>query len=149
MSRDTPRQHKPASGLPANPRRAKNQFHPVVREGLATLGGAVSAVGRSLPRHVQKELEGFLGCGAPKTGRTGSVTATQRFGSDDRLSFRHIVPHTEDIERLVVQRRPGRDPTGLAPRAGGPRRRGRRRRPHGTRGGFGSERSKQEVSGSR
>jgi hypothetical protein len=41
--------------------------------------------------------------GAPKTGRTGSVTATQRFGSDDRLSFRRVVPHTEDIERLVVR----------------------------------------------
>ena len=32
--------------------------------------------------------------------RTGSVTATQRFGSDDRRSFRRVVPHTEDIERL-------------------------------------------------
>jgi hypothetical protein len=62
--------------------------------------------------------------GAPKSGRTGSVTATQRFGSalnlnlhfhcifldgiytrsaDDRLSFRRVVPHTEDIERLVVR----------------------------------------------
>jgi hypothetical protein len=41
--------------------------------------------------------------GAPRTGRTGSVTATQRFGSDDRLSFRRVVPHTEDIERLVVR----------------------------------------------
>jgi hypothetical protein len=58
------------------------------------------------------------------TGRTGSVPATQRFGSalnvnlyvhcifldriytrgaDDRLSFRRVVPHTEDIERLVVR----------------------------------------------
>ena len=35
--------------------------------------------------------------------RTGSVTATQRFGSDDLLSFRRVVPHTEDIERLVVR----------------------------------------------
>ncbi len=35
--------------------------------------------------------------------RTGSVIATQRFGSDDRLSFRRVVPHTEDIERLVVR----------------------------------------------
>jgi hypothetical protein len=200
---------------------ATDLLHPVVREGLATLRGALSAVGRALPRHVQKELEGFLGCGdpangfawlrcagcdhhrlvtfackgrgfcprcggrrmaataawwvdrvlphvatrqwvvtvpwkrrwllarrpelasgvhtvalrtierwyaaaggAPKTGRTGSVTATQRFGSalnlnlhfhcifldgiytrgaDDRLSFRRVVPHTEDIERLVVR----------------------------------------------
>ncbi|MFO1539531.1 MAG: transposase, partial [Chloroflexota bacterium] len=200
---------------------ATDLLHPVVREGLATLRGALSAVGRSLPRHVQNELEGFLGCGdpangfawlhgkgcdphrlvtfackgrgfcprcggrrmaataagwmervlphvatrqwvvtvpwkrrwllarrperargvhsvalraierwygeaggAPKTGRTGSVTATQRFGSalnlnlhfhcifldgiytrgaDDRLSFRRVVPHTEDIERLVVR----------------------------------------------
>jgi hypothetical protein len=62
--------------------------------------------------------------GVPKSGRTGSVTATQRFGSalnlnlhfhcifldgiytrgaDDRLSFRRVVPHTEDIERLVVR----------------------------------------------
>jgi len=34
--------------------------------------------------------------GAPKTGRIGSVNTTQRFGSDDRVSFRRVVPHTED-----------------------------------------------------
>ncbi len=185
------------------------------------LRGALSAVGRALPRHVQEDLEGFLGCGdpvngfaslhcagcdphrlvnlactgrgfcprcggrriaatsawwidrvlphvatrqsvmtvpwkhrwllarrpklasgvhtiapwtikrwyaaaggAPKTGRTGAVTATKRFssafnlklefhcifldgiytrGAGDRLSFRRVVPHTEDIERLVVR----------------------------------------------
>jgi len=59
--------------------------------------------------------------GAPKSGRTGAVTATQRFGSDARVSFRRVVPYTEDIERLVVRRRPSRDPTGLATLAGGPR----------------------------
>ena len=47
---------------------ATDLLHPVVREGLATLRGALSAVGRSLPRHVQKELEGFLGCGDPANG---------------------------------------------------------------------------------
>ena len=56
-------------------------------------------------------------------GRTGSVTSIQRFGSalnlnlhfhcifadgvytrgaDDRLSFRRVVPHAEDVERLVA-----------------------------------------------
>jgi len=40
----------------------------VVREGLATLRGALTAVGRSLPRHVLNELEGFLGCGDPANG---------------------------------------------------------------------------------
>ena len=39
MSRDTPRQPKPASGLPTSSRRAKNELHPLVREGLATLRG--------------------------------------------------------------------------------------------------------------
>jgi hypothetical protein len=33
--------------------------------------------------------------------------------ADDRLSFRRVVPHTEDIERLVFRRHPSRDPTGL------------------------------------
>ena len=200
---------------------ANDLLHPVVREGLAALRGALAAVERTLPRHVRKELDGFLGCGdpsngfawlhcgacdhhrlvlfsckgrgfcprcggrrmveraawwldrviphvatrqwvltvpwerrwllarrpelacgvhavamrtielwyaerggAPKEGRTGSVTATQRFGSalnlhlhfhcsfldgiytrgaDDRLSFRRVVPRTEDVERLVVR----------------------------------------------
>ncbi len=60
---------------------------------------------------------------APKEGKTGSLTAIQRFGSalnlnlhfhaifldgvytrcpDGRLTFRHVVPHTEDVEHLVV-----------------------------------------------
>jgi len=61
--------------------------------------------------------------GVPADGRCGSVTAIQRFGSslnlnlhfhvvfldgvytrgaDGRLSFRRVVPHTADVERLVV-----------------------------------------------
>ncbi len=47
---------------------ATDLLHPVVREGLATLRGALSAVGRALPRHVLNELEGFLGCGDPVNG---------------------------------------------------------------------------------
>ena len=60
---------------------------------------------------------------AGNAGRTGSVTAVQRFGSalnlnlhfhcifldgiytragDGSLTFRQVVPHTEDVERLVV-----------------------------------------------
>ena len=40
---------------------ATDLLHPVVREGIATLRGALSVVGRSLPRQVEKELEGFPG----------------------------------------------------------------------------------------
>jgi hypothetical protein len=61
--------------------------------------------------------------GVPEEGRCGSGTAIQRFGSslnlnlhlhvifldgvytrgaDGRLSFRRVVPHTADVERLVV-----------------------------------------------
>jgi hypothetical protein len=47
---------------------ATDLLHPVVREGLATLRGALSAVGRSLPRHVLNDLEGYLGCGDPANG---------------------------------------------------------------------------------
>ena len=47
---------------------ANDLLHPVVQEGLAALRGALAAVERSLPRHVQKELEGFLGCGDPTNG---------------------------------------------------------------------------------
>ena len=193
---------------------------PVVREGLSRLRDALAAVDRLLPWHVEKEMEGFLGCGDPergfawlecgpckyqrlvtfsckgrgfcprcggrrmaersahwvdrviphvptrqwvltvpwgrrwllarnpvllkgvhriamrilerwyakqadaaKEGKTGSVTAIQRFGSDlslnlhfhvifldgvycrksnGELKFRPVVPHTEDVERLVV-----------------------------------------------
>ena len=62
-------------------------------------------------------------CGAGREGRSGAVTVVQRFGSalnlnlhfhaifldgvytragDGRLGFRQTVPHTEDVERLVV-----------------------------------------------
>ena len=41
---------------------------PVVQEGLAGLRGALAAVDRELPRHVEKEMEGFLGCGDPENG---------------------------------------------------------------------------------
>jgi hypothetical protein len=199
---------------------AHDLLHPVVAEGLTALRGALAAVDRTLPAHVEKELEGFLACGdpangfawlhcapcdfhrlvtfsckgrgfcgrcggrrmaaraalwvdrvlphvatrqwvltvpwkrrwllarrpalargvhrvalrrlerwyaeaagAPDEGRCGSVTAIQRFGSslnlnlhfhvifldgvytrgaDGRLSFRRVVPHTADVERLVV-----------------------------------------------
>ncbi len=40
----------------------------MLREDFAALRGGLSAVGRSLPRHVQKEREGFLGCGDPANG---------------------------------------------------------------------------------
>ena len=39
MSRDTTRERKSTSDLPSSSRRAKNELHPVVREGLATLRG--------------------------------------------------------------------------------------------------------------
>jgi hypothetical protein len=48
-------------------------------------------------------VETYESARVPAPNRTGSVTATQRFGSDDRLSFRRVVPHTEDIEQLVVR----------------------------------------------
>ena len=41
---------------------------PVVQEGLVGLRGALAAVDRKLPRHVEKEMEGFLGCGDPENG---------------------------------------------------------------------------------
>jgi len=199
---------------------AHDTILPVVREGLGALRKALAALDRQLPAHVDKEMEGFLGCGDPekgfawlecgpcgfhrlvtfsckgrgfcprcggrrmaehaahwidrvipqvptrqwvltvpwgrrwlpartpvlltgvhriamriierwyareanaaKEGRTGSVTVVQRFGSDirlnlhfhslfldgvycrkanGRLKFRPVVPHTEDVERLVV-----------------------------------------------
>ncbi len=43
-------------------------LHPVVREGLAALRGALAAVERTLPRYVQKELDGFLECGDSSNG---------------------------------------------------------------------------------
>lgn len=45
-----------------------DELHPIVREGLAGLRTALAEVGRSLPRHVEREFEGFLGCGDPANG---------------------------------------------------------------------------------
>ena len=41
---------------------------PVVREGLGALRKALAALDRRLPAHVDKEMEGFLGCGDPEKG---------------------------------------------------------------------------------
>jgi hypothetical protein len=45
-----------------------DELHAIVREGLARLRTALAEVARSLPRHVERELEGFLGCGDPENG---------------------------------------------------------------------------------
>jgi hypothetical protein len=45
-----------------------DEVRPIVRDGLGGLRTALSEVGRSLPRHVERELEGFLGCGDPAKG---------------------------------------------------------------------------------
>ena len=69
-----------------------------MHRGLTELASGVHTVAR---RTIERWYA--AAAGVPKSGRTSSVTATQRFGSDDRLSFRRVVPHTEDIERLVVR----------------------------------------------
>ena len=47
---------------------AHDLLHPIVEEGLAASRGALAAAGTGLPRHVERELEGFLACGDPSGG---------------------------------------------------------------------------------
>jgi hypothetical protein len=43
-------------------------LHAVVREGYAALRAALEGAERGLPRFVEREVEGYLGCGEPSRG---------------------------------------------------------------------------------
>jgi hypothetical protein len=92
--------HRPVPCLIELRGSAHELLHPVVAEGLAALRGALAAVDRSLPAHVEKELEGFLACGDSANG----------------FAWLHCAPC--DFHRLVTFSCKGR---GFCGRCGGSR----------------------------